>query len=55
MLERISEIQGVGLLHQANGKPFTCKSATLIYADNGRGKSTLSVIDSKARLPIKQS
>ena len=44
MLERISEIQGVGLLHQANGKPFTCKSATLIYADNGRGKSTLATV-----------
>lgn len=41
MLERIEEIQGVGLLHQANGKPHSCKKATLIYADNGRGKSTL--------------
>ncbi len=44
MLERISEIQGVGLLHQANGKPYTCHKATLIYADNGRGKSTLAAI-----------
>ena len=44
MLERISEIQGIALLHQANGKPFTCKSATLIYADNGRGKSTLATV-----------
>jgi len=44
VLERISEIQGVGLLHHANGKPFTCKSATLIYADNGRGKSTLATV-----------
>jgi len=44
MLERISDIQGVGLLHQANGKPFTCKGATLIYGDNGRGKSTLATI-----------
>ncbi len=44
MLERISEIQGIGLLHQANGKPFSCKGATLIYADNGRGKSTLATI-----------
>lgn len=42
MLERIEEIQGVGLLHQANGKPHTCRKATLIYADNGRGKSTLA-------------
>ena len=44
MLERISDIQGIGLLHQANGKPFTCKNATLIYGDNGRGKSTLATI-----------
>ena len=42
MLERISEIQGIGLLHQANGKLYTCQRATLIYADNGRGKSTLA-------------
>jgi wobble nucleotide-excising tRNase len=44
MLERISEIQGIGLLHQANGKPYTCQKATLVYADNGRGKSTLATI-----------
>ena len=44
MLERIADIQGVGLLHQANGKPYTCQKATLIYADNGRGKSTLATI-----------
>jgi len=44
MIERISEIQGVGLLHDSNGKPHTCKKATLLYADNGRGKSTLATI-----------
>lgn len=44
MLERIEEIQGIGLLHQANGKPYTCQKATLVYADNGRGKSTLATI-----------
>lgn len=44
MLERISEIQGIGLLHDANGKPYACRKATLIYADNGRGKSTLATI-----------
>lgn len=44
MLARIEEIQGIGLLYQANGKPYTCKRATLIYADNGRGKSTLATI-----------
>lgn len=42
MLERISDIQGIGLLHQANGETHTCHKATLIYADNGRGKSTLA-------------
>lgn len=44
MLERIAEIQGIGLLHQANGKPRPCQKATLVYADNGRGKSTLATI-----------
>lgn len=44
MLTRISEIQGIGLLHDANGKPHGCKKATLIYGDNGRGKSTLAAI-----------
>lgn len=44
MLERISEIQGIGLLHQANGKSHSCQKATLIYADNGRGKSTLATV-----------
>lgn len=44
MLERIVDIQGIGLLYQANGKPYTCQKATLIYADNGRGKSTLATI-----------
>ena len=44
MLERIEDIQGIGLLHSANGKSYTCQKATLIYADNGRGKSTLATI-----------
>lgn len=44
MLERIEEIQGIGLLHDAIGKPFKWQKATLIYADNGRGKSTLATI-----------
>ncbi|MGE8519055.1 MAG: AAA family ATPase [Alcaligenes faecalis] len=44
MLERISEIKGIGLLHDANGKPHLCRKATLIYGDNGRGKSTLATI-----------
>ena len=44
MLERIEQIQGIGLLHDANGKPFKWQKATLIYADNGRGKSTLASV-----------
>lgn len=44
MLSRIEEIHGVGLLHQANGKSYACHKATFIYADNGRGKSTLATI-----------
>jgi wobble nucleotide-excising tRNase len=44
MLERIEVIEGIGLLHAANGKPFTCLNTTLVYADNGRGKSTLATI-----------
>ena len=44
MLERISEIQGIGLLYEAKGKQYACRKATLIYGDNGRGKSTLATI-----------
>lgn len=44
MLERIEDIQGIGLLHDANGKQFKWQKATLLYADNGRGKSTLATV-----------
>ncbi len=44
MLERIEEIKGVGLLHDVNGKPYKLQKATIFYADNGRGKSTLATI-----------
>ena len=44
MLERIEEIKGVGLFHDANGKPHKFQKATILYADNGRGKSTLASI-----------
>ena len=44
MLERITDICGIGLLHDANGKPHTWRKATLIYGDNGRGKSTLATV-----------
>lgn len=42
MLERIHQVKGLGLLHDANGAPFALQKASLIYADNGRGKSTLA-------------
>lgn len=42
VLERIEEIQGIGLLHNVNGKKFGLHKAALIYSDNGRGKSTLA-------------
>jgi wobble nucleotide-excising tRNase len=44
VLERIEEIQGIGLLHNVNGKKISLHKASLIYADNGRGKSTLASI-----------
>ena len=44
MLERIEKIEGIGLLHKVNGKGHTFGKATLIYADNGRGKSTLASV-----------
>ena len=44
MLERIAEVQGVGLLHDAKGKSYTCQKATLIYAENARGKTTLTSV-----------
>ncbi|MEW7850084.1 AAA family ATPase [Massilia aurea] len=44
MLERIQRVQGIGLLHDVNAKPHQLQKATLIYADNGRGKSTLAAI-----------
>lgn len=50
MIHRIEEVKGIGLLHDANGKPHGLQKATLIYADNGRGKSTLSSILRSAQL-----
>lgn len=44
MLERIEEIQGIGLLHEANGKSHKWQKATILYGDNGRGKSTLATV-----------
>ena len=44
MLERIELIQGTGLLYDVNGKAHRCHRATLIFGDNGRGKSTLAMV-----------
>ena len=42
MLERIHRIKGIGLLHDADARAHGLKKASFIYADNGRGKSTLA-------------
>lgn len=44
MLERIEKIQGIGLLHDIKTKSHKFAKATLIYADNGRGKSTFTAV-----------
>lgn len=44
MLERIHQVKGIGLFHDADGKAYGLKKASLVYADNGRGKSTLASI-----------
>lgn len=44
MLKRIQGIKGIGLLHDANGGPHAFDRLTLIYAENGRGKSTLASV-----------
>src|ERR1700733_12322465 len=50
MLRRIVQLKHVGLFHNATPQPLELQKATLIYGENGRGKSTLSaVLDSCAR------
>ncbi len=44
MLEKILKLEGVGLFANPLAKAIEFKKATLIYADNGRGKSTLSAV-----------
>ena len=44
MLSRIKQIQGIGLFHDADGSSYELAKCTLIYGDNGRGKSTLTSI-----------
>jgi wobble nucleotide-excising tRNase len=45
VIDEIIELRGIGLLHDAlpNG-PLALSKAVAIYADNGRGKSTLSCL-----------
>lgn len=44
MLCRIEEIRNVGLFHEVSGKQHKLEKLALIYAGNGRGKSTLASI-----------
>lgn len=44
MLEKIITLQNVGLFKSGAPKAVTFGKATLVYADNARGKSTLSAI-----------
>ncbi|MGC0820646.1 AAA family ATPase [Pantoea agglomerans] len=44
MLERIQQITGVGLFRDIRAASMPLKKMTFIYADNGRGKSTLASI-----------
>lgn len=44
MLEKIIKLENVGLLASPLAKAIELKQATLVYADNGRGKSTLSAV-----------
>lgn len=45
MLTKVLNIEGVGLLrHVAGGNKYPFGKATLLYAENGRGKSTLASI-----------
>ncbi len=50
MLVRIVQLAHVGLFHNGTPAAIALRKATLIYGENGRGKSTLSaVLDSCAR------
>lgn len=42
MLSRIEKITGLGLLHNSSAASIGLTKVALIYADNARGKSTLS-------------
>lgn len=42
MLCRIQQVNGIGLFHEASGAKRKLEQLTLVYAGNGRGKSTLA-------------
>jgi wobble nucleotide-excising tRNase len=44
VLERIHSIDGVGLFHRVRGGSLKLEQCSLVYAENGRGKSTLASI-----------
>ena len=44
MLKRIQSIKRIGLFNDAEGSKYPLGANALIYADNGRGKSTLSAV-----------
>jgi wobble nucleotide-excising tRNase len=44
VLERIEWIRGIGLLHDVDGRALKFSRTQLVYADNGRGKSTLASV-----------
>lgn len=44
MLERIQKITGIGLFADTKPSAFPFRKLSLIYADNGRGKSTLAAL-----------
>lgn len=44
MLEKIIKLENVGLLAKPLTKAIELKQTTLVYADNGRGKSTLCAV-----------
>nr|WP_242485203.1 AAA family ATPase [Pseudomonas sp. TH39(2020)] len=43
-MERIEWIRGIGLLHDVDGRALKFSNTQLIYADNGRGKSTFASV-----------
>ena len=44
MLEKIISLDNFGVFEKGAPKAFTLKKATLVYADNAKGKSTLSAL-----------